>query len=1335
MSLLKKRLSCITTSTLLISSVLGAAPNLYAKSTNISYPFSDQQTEGWVSRGSASVTTTAPGLTAEPDDYCLYVSNRGDAWHGVQKELIDTLIPGETYHFSAWIKYDEGQENEHFKLTMQVKQNGTDDWLMIAEKTASKGEWFQLEADFTVPADTTSALTYIEAVVPDGAPKDYNYVSYYVDKLEISGNFKDTSPDVGPDVWSFEGDNLGPWTNRGSAKIAITDLDAHSGNQCVLVSNREQSWQGIEMDPTAGDSPLVAVKRPYTYSAWVKYDNEAFENRTFALVMQYDSAGTTEYKWINNQSATCHSWKQLSGTFTLPSDAANVRLYIQIYEADGEALSDFYVDDISIKAEPYVDAEIQDLDGIKDAYSSYFKIGTALASSHMNEQERELVLRHFNSITCENAMKPESMLDREATLNYMAETGDQTHPKVTLTEDAKTILKFANENNIPMRGHTLAWHSQTPVWLFTENYSNSSDAQLVSPDVMKERLKNYTYEVFKILHEQYPNVEFYAFDVVNEAINPNKPDGFRDPATVSTGNGQATATGENEPSLWISTIGPEYIRDAFQYAHDAINSPEFEGQFANTKLAYNDYNECNPVKAQFIYDVCKPLYDDGILDVIGMQGHYDMNGPTAQQFEDAIKKYASIGDDIEIQVTELDVNQPDNSQDGMVKQAYRYKMLFETLKRLDASGEANIGACVVWGVKDDESWRSNANPLLFDADYQAKPAYYGIVDPTSLPILAQEVKAYSVTNSVSKTLEMQNSIALTSTSGSEVAKFKIAWDKDNIYVNVIPTNSPSGTVKVFVGDTVKSTDLTYNTLLTIPYSTSDATVPFDIFVQNGTDKATWNDLSYDGSSTPNKNNFGKLLLKEAPKFMQAVYGTPTIDGTIDSIWSKANTVDVNTFSEGSDGATATAKVLWDADNVYVLMKVKDPLLSKASADTYQQDSVEIFIDEDNAKSSSYEHGDVQYRVNFDNEPSINGVNDVESFTSATSLTDDGYIVEIAIPSRLGGFTANQMLGFDFQVNDDADGDGKRDNVSNWNDLTGQGYQNTSSYGVIELLRKKSSSGGSSSSSSSTTPSTPAADSTTGSGNGGGSSSTSDTTLLNAITLSDDNAQNATITPATAAIINQFNDFIDQSSTNKAINSTKYTIEVSAKDNTANAAFEKPVQLSFDLSKEDLSDTQTLSLARIYEKEDGTIAIERLGGSYNEDTGIFTTYITQPGSYSLITASDLVNIQMTIGDTHFAQNQADKELDVAPQLINNTTMLPLRAIAEMLGAEVKWDAKAKQVTIIQEDKTITLDTKAQGDATSAVIVNGRTLVPLRYIAEQLDVNVLWIPDTKSIQITK
>ena len=106
--------------------------------------------------------------------------------------------------------------------------------------------------------------------------------------------------------------------------------------------------------------------------------------------------------------------------------------------------------------------------------------------------------------------------------------------------------------------------------------------------------------------------------------------------------------------------------------------------------------------------------------------------------------------------------------------------------------------------------------------------------------------------------------------------------------------------------------------------------------------------------------------------------------------------------------------------------------------------------------------------------------------------------------------------------------------------------------------------------------------------------------------------------------------------------------------------------------------------------------------------------------------------MTAGTLDFTQNQDDKQFDVAPQIINNTTMVPLRAIGELLGAEFKWNHLTKQVTITQGDKTITLDTKSKG---GAMIVNGRTLVPLRYIAEEFGANVLWIPDTKSIQITK
>ncbi|MFR6399797.1 sugar-binding protein [Ruminococcus sp.] len=62
----------------------------------------------------------------------------------------------------------------------------------------------------------------------------------------------------------------------------------------------------------------------------------------------------------------------------------------------------------------------------------------------------------------------------------------------------------------------------------------------------------------------------------------------------------------------------------------------------------------------------------------------------------------------------------------------------------------------------------------------------------------------------------------------------------------------------------------------------------------------------------------------------------TIDGTIDSVWDDAPTIDVNTFSVGN-GATGTAKMLWDENNLYVLTEVTDPVLSKSSANAYEQD--------------------------------------------------------------------------------------------------------------------------------------------------------------------------------------------------------------------------------------------------------------------------------------------------------------------------------------------------------------------------------------------------------------
>ncbi|MBQ2265492.1 MAG: hypothetical protein II341_08830, partial [Oscillospiraceae bacterium] len=171
---------------------------------------------------------------------------------------------------------------------------------------------------------------------------------------------------------------------------------------------------------------------------------------------------------------------------------------------------------------------------------------------------------------------------------------------------------------------------------------------------------------------------------------------------------------------------------------------------------------------------------------------------------------------------------------------------------------------------------------------------------------------------------------------------------------------------------------------------------------------------------------------------------------IDAVWADANVLDINTYSMGS-GATGTAKVLWDKEYIYVLAEVKDPVLSKASPNVYEQDTVEIFLDENNRKTTAYESDDIQARVNFDGEKSVTDGLSTDAFISAAAKTADGYLVEFALPTTLGGFKANQVVGFDAQINDDGDGEGKRTSISNWYDLTGMGYTDMSGLGLLKLV--------------------------------------------------------------------------------------------------------------------------------------------------------------------------------------------------------------------------------------------------------------------------------------------
>jgi len=100
------------------------------------------------------------------------------------------------------------------------------------------------------------------------------------------------------------------------------------------------------------------------------------------------------------------------------------------------------------------------------------------------------------------------------------------------------------------------------------------------------------------------------------------------------------------------------------------------------------------------------------------------------------------------------------------------------------------------------------------------------------------------------------------------------------------------------------------------------------------------------------------------KLAIAKYGTPKIDGEMDEIWKSTEEYLTDSYVQGTKGKVAYAKfrVLWDETSIYVYAEVFDSLLNKENSNPWEQDSIEIFIDENNSKGSSYDSDDAQYRV-------------------------------------------------------------------------------------------------------------------------------------------------------------------------------------------------------------------------------------------------------------------------------------------------------------------------------------------------------------------------------------
>ena len=156
--------------------------------------------------------------------------------------------------------------------------------------------------------------------------------------------------------------------------------------------------------------------------------------------------------------------------------------------------------------EPEITEELR----LQDLFAEHnMKVGTCLTTQMIKDKKQsDLILSQFNSVTMENDMKPDYLFSRPKSL----EAGELV---VDFKPNMITLLDWAKENNMAVRGHTLVWYSQTPEWIFHEEFDPKK--AYVGREEMLKRMESYIRQIFEKLKEGGYTDIIYAYDVVNEA--------------------------------------------------------------------------------------------------------------------------------------------------------------------------------------------------------------------------------------------------------------------------------------------------------------------------------------------------------------------------------------------------------------------------------------------------------------------------------------------------------------------------------------------------------------------------------------------------------------------------------------------------------------------------------------------------------------------------------------------------------------------------------------------------------------------------------------------------
>jgi endo-1,4-beta-xylanase len=669
------------------------------------YTFADGGLDGWAPFGSVTLTNAAPPvLDPNSNPRSLLTTNRTATYMGPSLNLlgVNNVVAGATYQVSAYVLLAAADATSP-TVTMSTKTADcatSGAYANIATSAAlSNTAWTKVQGTFSfsdLPGPPTSLTLYFQS----SSATD----SFYISDVVI-GELAPAPPNMSQQdntgiTANFEDGGLDGWSSRsGSSSVTNSTAAAHTGTHSLLTTGRIANWDG----PSISVSNKMYNGSVYNVSGWVLLTPADGSSHVINVSLQTTLSGNTSYPSVTGYPgvtvAADGAWHQVSVTgYNMASayDPGAATLYFQTVPASGNDLVSFYIDDFQLTYVPPPTIQT-DIPSIYQTLADYFPIGSAVDMTDISGPHAQLLTKHFDSITSGNDMKWASVESTKGSFDYT-------------NADAQAGVAVCAGMRI--RGHNLVWATgaQTPSYA-TGDGTNSAANQAVVIANIQDHIQN---EV------QHFGSKVYAWDVVNEPLDPSQPDCL-------------------VHGPFYNVLGKSYIDVALRAAR----------QYAppGTKLFINDYSTTDPNRLACLVHVVRDLRSRGIpIDGVGHEMHNAINYPSVTAMVNAIETVADKFPEIEQQVTELDMsvyNAGDTTSDYgdaippavLAEQGWLYKNYFDAFRRL----KGKLSAVTFWGMADDDTWLDSFPvvrtdyPLPFDHGLQAKPAYWGVVDETKLP--------------------------------------------------------------------------------------------------------------------------------------------------------------------------------------------------------------------------------------------------------------------------------------------------------------------------------------------------------------------------------------------------------------------------------------------------------------------------------------------------------------------------------------------------------------------------------------------------------------------------